>query len=90
MSSVSNAAAPPDLTKDEDPTAFAARISDPRIRALVRDFGPPEVQKWAIGLEQTLLTGSSGRVFPVGMKASPLLRAGLLLRAADLRLPQPA
>jgi uncharacterized flavoprotein (TIGR03862 family) len=76
------------LTKDEDPTAFAARISDPRIRALVRDFGPAEVQKWAIGLEQTLFTGSSGRVFPVGMKASPLLRtwaARLSGRGAEVR-----
>jgi uncharacterized flavoprotein (TIGR03862 family) len=32
---------------------------------------------WAEGLGQPLFTGSSGRVFPVAMKASPLLRAWL-------------
>ena len=32
---------------------------------------------WAEGLGIALFTGSTGRVFPVGMKASPLLRAWL-------------
>lgn len=40
-------------------------------------FGPEEVVAWAEGLGQDLFTGSSGRVFPVAMKASPLLRAWL-------------
>jgi uncharacterized flavoprotein (TIGR03862 family) len=38
-------------------------------------FGPAEVQDWARELGQEVFTGSSGRVFPVAMKASPLLRA---------------
>ncbi|SCY21410.1 hypothetical protein SAMN05660710_00924 [Paracoccus tibetensis] len=41
------------------------------------DMGPSEVKAWAEGLGVALFTGSTGRVFPVGMKASPLLRAWL-------------
>ncbi|AUM74738.1 TIGR03862 family flavoprotein [Paracoccus jeotgali] len=40
-------------------------------------FGPAQVMDWARGLGIELFTGSTGRVFPVGMKASPLLRAWL-------------
>jgi uncharacterized flavoprotein (TIGR03862 family) len=36
------------------------------------------VQEWARDLGQEVFTGSSGRVFPVRMKASPLLRAWLV------------
>lgn len=76
------------LTRDEPAPAFADRISAEWLRPLVRDFGPAQVQDWAKGLEQSLFTGSSGRVFPIGMKASPLLRAWLARLAglgADLR-----
>ncbi|MDO5604641.1 MAG: TIGR03862 family flavoprotein [Paracoccus sp. (in: a-proteobacteria)] len=51
-------------------------------------FGPDEVMAWARDLGTELFTGSTGRVFPVGMKASPLLRAWLARLAglgADLR-----
>lgn len=40
-------------------------------------FGPDQIRGWAEGLGQELFTGSSGRVFPRAMKASPLLRAWL-------------
>ncbi|MCC5992327.1 MAG: TIGR03862 family flavoprotein [Rhodobacteraceae bacterium] len=40
-------------------------------------FGPDQIRDWAEGLGQELFTGSSGRVFPRAMKASPLLRAWL-------------
>lgn len=40
-------------------------------------FGPAQITAWAEGLGQDLFTGSSGRVFPRAMKASPLLRAWL-------------
>ena len=40
-------------------------------------FEPDTVQSWARGLEQELFTGTTGRVFPKAMKASPLLRAWL-------------
>jgi hypothetical protein len=66
------------LTKDEDFTAFTgvyepARWLDP----ILAGFGPGDVMAWARGLGQDVFTGSSGRVFPVVMKASPLLRAWL-------------
>ena len=40
-------------------------------------FGPAEVRAWMDGLGQPSFSGSTGRVFPVAMKASPLLRAWL-------------
>nr|WP_256447737.1 TIGR03862 family flavoprotein [Paracoccus marinaquae] len=50
-------------------------------------FGPAEVMAWARGLGVDLFVGSTGRVFPVGMKASPLLRAWLArLRGAGVEL----
>lgn len=62
------------LTKVEDD--FAA-VFDPPMAKIVADFGPQEVMEWATGLGQPLFTGSTGRVFPKVMKASPLLRAWL-------------
>ena len=50
--------------------------ADP-LRPMLEGFGPEEVMRWAEGLGQPLFTGSSGRVFPEAMKASPLLRAWL-------------
>lgn len=47
------------------------------LRSILAAFGPREVQAWAAGLGQDLFTGSTGRVFPSSMKASPLLRAWL-------------
>ena len=46
------------------------------MRALA-EFGPQDVMQWAAGLGQEVFVGSTGRVFPVAMKASPLLRAWL-------------
>lgn len=40
-------------------------------------IGPAEVIAWAEGLGVNVFTGSTGRVFPIEMKASPLLRAWL-------------
>ncbi|MCB1329928.1 MAG: TIGR03862 family flavoprotein [Maritimibacter sp.] len=68
------------LTKDEPPEAFLAAYTGSAaglVQGAVRDFGPAEVQDWARGLGQDVFTGSSGRVFPERMKASPLLRAWL-------------
>ncbi len=54
---------------------------------VLADFGPDAVQDWCRGLGQEVFTGSSGRVFPVAMKASPLLRAWLArLNAAGVEL----
>nr|WP_272874529.1 TIGR03862 family flavoprotein [Paracoccus shandongensis] len=84
------------LTKDEPFPAFAQRFTVgtgalPRTLGYLgqseRAFGPAEVMAWARGLGVELFTGSTGRVFPVGMKASPLLRAWLgRLRAGGVEL----
>ncbi|MGR3502665.1 TIGR03862 family flavoprotein [Pseudaestuariivita sp.] len=65
------------LTKDESLEACLAAYPDPEVRPMVQAFGPVEVMHWAEELDQPLFTGSSGRVFPRAMKASPLLRAWL-------------
>lgn len=67
------------LTRAEDPAQFRARFADgsQAFGAAVRDFGPEAVIAWAEGLGQPVFTGTTGRVFPETMKASPLLRAWL-------------
>ncbi|MFV0303018.1 MAG: NAD(P)/FAD-dependent oxidoreductase, partial [Paracoccus sp. (in: a-proteobacteria)] len=76
------------LTKDAPDAAFWSHVRrgaggclppDPRGYLDTDDggFGPRDVMDWARGLGIELFTGSTGRVFPVGMKASPLLRAWL-------------
>ena len=67
------------LTKDEPLADFLKAYGNvpPALETALRDFGPDAVKKWAVGLDQSLFTGSSGRVFPEVMKASPLLRAWL-------------
>jgi len=44
---------------------------------MLAEFGPAQVGAWARRLGQDVFTGSSGRVFPKSMKASPLLRVWL-------------
>lgn len=68
------------LTKDEDQSRFLSAYSGSvanLVRGAVTAFGPDAVEVWARGLGQEVFTGSSGRVFPKDMKASPLLRAWL-------------
>jgi uncharacterized flavoprotein (TIGR03862 family) len=67
------------LTKDEAAPAFAAAYAEAEgwLAPMLAAFGPDAVQDWARGLGQPVFTGSSGRVFPQAMKASPLLRAWL-------------
>ena len=43
----------------------------------IQDFPPAAVRDWCAGLGIETFVGSSGRVFPKGLKASPLLRAWL-------------
>jgi len=69
---VQGGAAPAPL-RDAPPGYFSTED----FQAIVAGFGPAEVKDWAQGLGVELFTGSTGRVFPVGMKASPLLRAWL-------------
>lgn len=67
------------LTKDEAPDTFLAayREAAPVLHPALSAFGPEAVQTWARDLGQDLFTGSTGRVFPKVMKASPLLRTWL-------------
>jgi uncharacterized flavoprotein (TIGR03862 family) len=67
------------ITKDEDPATFRAAFHPlaPQLDAALRAFGPAEVMAFAEALGQPVFTGSTARVFPTAMKASPLLRAWL-------------
>ncbi len=67
------------LTHSEPFEPFAARYGKrrPEIEPMLRRFGPEELRDWAHGLGIETYVGTSRRVFPVGMKASPLLRAWL-------------
>ncbi|MGE4326856.1 MAG: NAD(P)/FAD-dependent oxidoreductase, partial [Pseudodonghicola sp.] len=67
------------LTKDEPFEPFLAAYGGSAgwLAPMLRAFGPEQVQDWVRGLGQTVFTGSTGRVFPEAMKASPLLRAWL-------------
>ncbi len=65
------------LTKDQPPAAFQASYPEDWIRPYTAEFGPVQVMEWCRALGQEVFTGSSGRVFPVAMKGSPLLRAWL-------------
>jgi uncharacterized flavoprotein (TIGR03862 family) len=65
------------LTKHQPLDSFlgAYDVAAPWLEPMLAAFGPTEVQDWARALGQEVFVGSSGRVFPVSMKASPLLRA---------------
>jgi uncharacterized flavoprotein (TIGR03862 family) len=67
------------LTHAEANESFVARygVEQETIRHWLADFGPTQLRDWAAGLGIETFVGSSGRVFPVGMKAAPLLRAWL-------------
>jgi uncharacterized flavoprotein (TIGR03862 family) len=66
------------LTKAEGMDRFLAAFGGAEwLHPMLQSFGPEAVQAWARGLGQPVFTGSSGRVFPEAMKASPLLRAWL-------------
>ncbi len=73
------------LTKEEAAKEFHASYTEaePWLNPMLDAFGPDAVQTWARDLEQELFTGTTGRVFPKAMKASPLLRAWLV-RLTDL------
>ncbi len=47
------------------------------IEPLLKEFGSDQLREWVHSLGIQTFIGTSGRVFPYGMKASPLLRAWL-------------
>ncbi len=73
------------LTHSEPLEDFVGRYGEagPAAAAWLGRFSPTHLMGWAEGLGQPVFTGSSGRIFPRAMKASPLLRAWLA-RLAEL------
>jgi uncharacterized flavoprotein (TIGR03862 family) len=67
------------ITHNEDLESFLSRYgtSRARLEPHLRTFGPDQIRDWCAGLGVETFVGSSGRVFPTAMKASPLLRAWL-------------
>jgi uncharacterized flavoprotein (TIGR03862 family) len=65
------------LTHSEPREQFLARYGSrrPQLEPLLTQFGPDELRQWAADLGIQTFVGTSGRVFPVGMKAAPLLYA---------------
>lgn len=58
-----------------------------RLEPAIRAFTPVDLRVWCEGLGIETFVGSSGRVFPKAMKASPLLRAWLArLSGLDVEL----
>ena len=53
---------------------YAAR-SEP-IKSMLNVFGPTQLREWTLGLGVNTFVGSSGRVFPVDLKAAPPAPSG--------------
>jgi uncharacterized flavoprotein (TIGR03862 family) len=67
------------LTHSEPLDTFLTRYRDaqPWLEPPIRAFPPQALRDWADGLGADSFIGTSGRVFPRAMKASPLLRTWL-------------
>ena len=67
------------LTHSEPFEKFVSRYGNQQkeIENWLMNFTPDQLREWARGLGVETFVGTSGRVFPVGMKTSPLLRAWL-------------
>ena len=67
------------LTHSESLELFLSRYGAQRerIAPLLNAFGPDALRAWVEELGIATHVGSSGRVFPAGMKAAPLLRTWL-------------
>ena len=77
------------LTHSDPPERFLVRYGERRnqVQPWLEEFNSDALRKWAAGLGIATFVGSSGRIFPLDMKAAPLLRAWLRrLRQAGLRL----
>src|SRR5215831_18981348 len=67
------------LTHSEPVEQFLQRYgsAQPRIQPAIEVFSSDDLRAFSAELGQSTFVGSSGRVFPQAMKASPLLRAWL-------------
>jgi uncharacterized flavoprotein (TIGR03862 family) len=68
------------LTHSEDFERFVGRYGAAAsvLRPMLEAFAPADLTAWAEGLGQATFVGTSGRVFPKALKASPLLRAWIV------------
>ncbi|MAZ02192.1 MAG: aminoacetone oxidase family FAD-binding enzyme [Sneathiella sp.] len=69
------------LTHSEDVTHFTRKYAEnsARFSQYLNRFSPDDMISWASALSIETFKGSSGRIFPTGLKATPLLRAWLAL-----------
>ena len=67
------------LTHAEPHASFRQRYSDTshQLEAALDQFPAQSIRDWAMGLGVDTFVGSSQRVFPIDMKAAPLLRSWL-------------
>ena len=66
------------LTHAEPLPDFVRRYDQPAVmQDILASFDPNDLCAWARDMAQETFVGSSGRIFPTVMKASPLLRAWL-------------
>lgn len=73
------------LSNDLPPDLFRAAFP-PEMHPFLAGFTGAEARAWAEGLGEEMFIGSSRRLYPVAMKASPLLRRWLVrLSAAEVR-----
>jgi uncharacterized flavoprotein (TIGR03862 family) len=72
------------ITHSEDFEILLTRYGPARarLREALERFSPAALRAWCDSLGEPTFVGSSGRVFPAGFKASPLLRAWLRRLAA--------
>jgi len=77
------------ITHSEPRAPFLARYGrrEAELTPIIDAFDAAALRDWVHGLGIDTFVGSSGKVFPTGMKAAPLLRAWLTrLRDAGLRI----
>jgi uncharacterized flavoprotein (TIGR03862 family) len=67
------------LSHSEDFDKFKLRYRDKSriLQSCLKNFDAEDIRQWASGLGIETFIGSSGRIFPIDMKAAPLLRAWL-------------
>ena len=69
------------ITHSEDLPRLLGRYGDEdaaaRIAPMVEAFTPADLREWCAGLGEETFVGSSGRVFPLSFRATPLVRAWL-------------
>ncbi len=67
------------ISKSEEIDEFLGQYENlsPQLQAAILNFQPHQVQAWMKGLGQESFVGTSRRIYPNAMKASPLMRAWL-------------